>query len=39
VKPIDTQTLVAAVAASGDRVVVVEDHYRRVASAARCSKH
>ena len=27
VKRIDAETLVAAVAASGDRVVVVEDHY------------
>ena len=27
VKPIDTETLVAAAAATGDRLVVVEDHY------------
>jgi transketolase len=27
VKPVDTATLVAAAAATGDRVVVVEDHY------------
>ncbi len=27
VKPIDTQTLVAAAAATGDRLVVAEDHY------------
>ncbi|MGH3421017.1 MAG: transketolase, partial [Streptosporangiaceae bacterium] len=27
VKPIDTQTLLAAAAATGDRLVVVEDHY------------
>ena len=27
VKPIDTKTLVAAAAATGDRLVVVEDHY------------
>ncbi len=27
VKPIDTETLVAAAAATGDRLIVVEDHY------------
>jgi transketolase len=27
VKPIDTETLIAAAAATGDRLVVVEDHY------------
>jgi transketolase len=27
VKPIDTQTLLEAAAATGDRLVVVEDHY------------
>jgi transketolase len=27
VKPIDTNTLLAAAAATGDRLVVVEDHY------------
>ena len=36
VKPIDTQTLLDAAVAARDRMVVVEDHFRRAASVAPC---
>ena len=38
VKPIDGETLRAAAEATGGRVVTVEDHWPRAASATRCSR-